>query len=175
MFPAKRQEAPTCANIAHKVCETPRKERPDGELRQNSTDNPGEPLDTIDDSLHHKLEARLSQTAKRRYRIKGAATLLSKTFTGLRHILDQASSARNRTMFSEDKQQRRAVTDMLHSDLDPWHEYEQLASDSEDDYPNPQSPERKTMGTKFNEWVGRLTTAVEDSLAAQTVLVRTLR
>ncbi|KAH8167348.1 hypothetical protein CIB48_g910 [Xylaria polymorpha] len=181
MSPAQPREAPTCGNIAHKVKGTPRKERPDRELRQTSTEDAREPLHTTDNinritySSHHKPEGTLNQTAKRRNKIKGAVTHLSKTFIGLRGFLDQASPARNRTMFSEDKKQRRAIADMLHNDMDPWHEYEQLASDSEDDYPNPQSSKKKTMGTKFNAWVGKLTTVVEDSLAAQAVFVRTPR
>ncbi|KAI8955791.1 hypothetical protein F4801DRAFT_175971 [Xylaria longipes] len=108
--------------------------------------------------------------------MKDAASLLSRTVTGLRGAFSyHVSPASGKTTFDGDKQQRRAVADMLHSDLNPWHEYEQLASDTEDDNPPSQSPRKKTKRLKFDAWVGRLMTAVEDSFAAQAVFVRTLQ
>ncbi|KAI0455981.1 hypothetical protein F5B21DRAFT_502730 [Xylaria acuta] len=176
MFPIQLREAPAYAYIARKVNTTPHREKPNRELRQTSTANAGEPLHINDNknhitySSHRKPEVRLDQVAKRRNKMKGAISLLSKTVTGLRAVfLDNVSPARNRTTFGEGKGQRRAVADMLHSDLDSWHEYEQLASDT--DNPTPQSPRNKTKGPSLDVWIDRLTVAIEDSFAAQAVFV----
>ncbi|KAI1753154.1 hypothetical protein F4782DRAFT_546070 [Xylaria castorea] len=108
--------------------------------------------------------------------MKGAASLLSKTFTGLRGaFLDHVSPARNEVKFGENKQQLCGVADMLQNDLDSRHEYEQLASDTDDNNHISQSPRKKTKRPRFDAWVDQLTTAIEDSFAAQAVFVSTLQ
>ncbi|KAI0485780.1 hypothetical protein F4859DRAFT_394965 [Xylaria cf. heliscus] len=182
MSSVQLREAPAYARIASKVNATANREHLDGELRGASITDAEETLHIIGNinqitySSYHKPEGRLNQAAKRRSRMKGAASLLFKPFTGLRGaFLDHVSPARNGKTFYEDNQQRRAIADMVHSDSDPWHEYEQLESDGEDDYPNPPSPKKKAVGTKLDAWFDRLTTAVEDSFAAQALFISTLQ
>ncbi|KAJ2981859.1 hypothetical protein NUW58_g6584 [Xylaria curta] len=160
----------------------PRKEKPARYSTSTTTTTDTQDLSyTLDDTntsiyeSHYRPQKRSKRKVQQCSKRKGAASRFSKALTGLwGAFLDYVSPAHNGTSFVEDKQWKRAATNMMCSDPGPWHEYARLDSDTEDENPNPRCLKRKTEGAKSKRWIKRLANAIEDSLASQGAVVGAL-
>ncbi|KAI0425623.1 hypothetical protein F5Y09DRAFT_352135 [Xylaria sp. FL1042] len=164
MIPTGIRTAPTGANTAERPT---RSDRPWYNAQHNR--EPGLIPASNDRELSHvtsteanTYDSQYKQDTAPRSKRKRVALFLSKAFKTMRGaILNFVAPARDGTGFFQSEEQKDVFSHAMYNEAGPWHMYERLDSDNEDDRYSRRRPKKAREGR------GRLTAAHEDSSTSQ--------